>query len=322
MVAKGEDPIDQKREQRAVSVTFADIAGDYLTVAERQFRNPGSARNTRTLLLHHASGLASMPVASIGATHINTALRPLWLQAPDQARRTVAAVLRVLTHAKASGHETASVGDLRDNMRHLFPAVKGEKKHFKALDYRGISAFVQALRAVQKQGEALSPYAIEFLVLTAARENEVRGMRSGEIDWQERVWTVPAERMKAGREHRVPLSDRAFALLMRQRGPNGFGEQPNPDAFVGPGRNGVGPITGKSIYKYCVQTMDAETTIHGLRSSFRDYMGNETHFDRVSVELCLAHRAGDQTELAYRRSDSLEKRRVIMDAWSVYCDGR
>ena len=145
----------------------------------------------------------------------------------------------------------------------------------------------------------------------------------GEVDWQEKVWVVPAERMKAGREHRVPLSDRAMKiLLIPGRGPNGMGFDPDPNAFVWHSRDGRGHITGKAIYKFCVQTMGIETTIHGLRSSFRDYCGNETHFDRVSVELCLAHRAVDQTELAYRRSDSLEKRRVIMAAWEAYCDGR
>jgi len=101
-----------------------------------------------------------------------------------------------------------------------------------------------------------------------------------------------------------------------------MGCEPDPNGYVWPGRNGDGPVTGKSIYKYLTQTMDVQTTIHGLRSSFRDYMGNETHFDRVSVEMCLAHRAGDQTELAYRRQDALDKRRVIMDAWSAYCEGR
>jgi hypothetical protein len=102
--------------------------------------------------------------------------------------------------------------------------------------------------------------------------------------------------MKAGRVQRVPLCDRAMKiLLIRGRGPNGFGYEPDPNAFVWPGRDGRGHVTGKAIYKYCVQTMGIETTIHGFRSSFRDYCRNETDFDRVSVELCLAHKAGDQT---------------------------
>jgi integrase len=319
MVARGVDPIEQKREQRAASVTFADVAADYLTVVERRFRNPGSVRNTRSLLLSHASGLASMPIASIGSGHINAAMRPLWLRSPDQARRTIAVVLRVLTHAKVMGHPTASVPEMREHMRHLFPPVKGEKRHFAALPYEDIPAFVRELRAAQSSGEAMSPALIEFILLTACRENEACGMRWREINWERAVWVVPAERMKAGREHRVPLCDRAVALLMRQRGPNGMGYAPDPDGYVWPGRSGDAPVTGKSVYKYLTETMGVEATIHGLRSSFRDWCGNETHFDRVSVELCLAHAAGDSTDLAYRRSDALEKRRVIMAAWAEYC---
>lgn len=321
MVARGVDPVEQKRDQRAAGVTFADVAADYLAVAERRFRNPGSVRNTRVLLLNHASGLASMPVSTIGGSHINAALRPLWLRSPDQARRAIAAVLHVLTHAKAIGHQTASVPEMREHMRHLFPPVKGEKQHFTALPYEDIPAFVRELRAAQSAGEALSPAVIEFILLTAARENEACGMQWREVDWEQRLWILPAARSKTAREHRVPLSDRTMALLMRQRGPNAFGEEPNPNACVWPGRNGDGPVTGKSVYKYLTQTMGVDATIHGFRATFRTWAGNETNFDRVTSELALAHVAGDAVELAYRRGDELTKRRALMDAWALYCEG-
>jgi integrase len=322
LVRQGGDPVEAKREARVATVTFADMAADYLKVAERRFRNPGSTKNVRLMLTKHASALADMPISGIGATHINAALRPLWLESPDQARRTIAAVLRVLTHAKAQGLETASVGDLRDNMRDLFPPVKGEKQHFKALNYADIPCFVRELRAAQTQGEAKSPALIEFIVLTVVRVGEAVGVRWGEIDWNERVWTIPANRMKAGRTHRVPLCDRAFALLMRQRGPNAFGEEPDPNSYIWPGRNGTGHITAKAAYKFMTQTMDVDATIHGLRASFRTWSGNETNFDRVTCELALAHAAGDAVELAYRRGDALAKRRQLMEAWSAYCEGR
>jgi integrase len=322
MVALGNDPIEAKREARTATVTFTHVAAEYLALAERRFRNPGSTKNVRLMLMKHASPLADMPIASIGATHINTALRPLWLESPDQARRTIAAVLRVLTHAKAMGLETASVGDLRDHMRHLFPPVKGEKQHFKALDYASIPAFVRELRAAQTQGDALSPAVIEFIVLTVVRVGEAVGVKSGEIDWNERVWTIPANRMKAGRVHRVPLCQRAMALLSRQRGPNAFGNEPDPNAYIWPGRNGTGHITAKAAYKFMTQTMDIQATIHGLRATFRTWAGNETNFDRVTCEMALAHAAGDAVELAYRRGDALAKRRQLMDAWSAYCEGR
>jgi integrase len=321
MVARGEDPIETKRGARTASITFADMVSDYLAVAERRMRNPRSVKNVRLLLMKHASKLADMPISRIGAADVNGALRPLWLESPDQARRTVAACLRVIAHAKAMGHETASVGDMRDNMRHLFPPVKGEKRRFAALDYRNVRTFVRELRAAQTQGDALSPAVIEFIVLTAARESEVCGMQWSEVNWTERVWTLPPERSKTNTEHRVPLTDRALVLLSRQRGPSVTGEPADPEGYVWPGRNGDGPVTGKSVYKYLTQTMGLDATIHGLRSSFRDWAGDMTHYARNDIEECLSHAVGDATERAYRRSDALEKRREIMAAWSEYCSG-
>jgi integrase len=319
MVAKGQDPGALRGGASAI-VHFAAVAAEYLDVQARRFRNPGSARNVRLLLLTHANALAQQPVASIGSAHVNAALRPLWLTSPEQARRTTAAVLRVLKFARAKGLSTTSASDIREDMSHLQPRPNGAKRHFTALDYRDVPAFVRELREAQRAGDALSPSVIEFILLTASRENEVCGMTWSEIDWQNQVWVLPAARSKTATEHRVPLSDRALALLIRQRGPEA-GLDPHPAAYVWPGRDGQSPVTGKSVYKYLTQTMGVQATIHGFRSSFRDWCGNETHFDRVSVELCLAHRAGDATELAYRRSDSLSKRREIMQAWSIYCNG-
>jgi integrase len=108
---------------------------------------------------------------------------------------------------------------------------------------------------------------------------------------------------------------------MRQRGPNAFGSEPNPNGYVWEGRNGYGAISGKALYKYCVQNMGVNTTIHGLRATFRTWAGNETNFDRVTCELALSHSAGSQVELAYRRGDELAKRRALMNAWAAFCEG-
>ena len=186
----------------------------------------------------------------------------------------------------------------------------------------------QELRAAQTQGEALSPAVIEFLVLTAARENEVCGMQWREIDWQERVWTLPLERDKVGHKrkpenpHRVPLCNRAIMLLTMRRWPNGQGMEPDPDSYVWPSRDGASHISGKATYKFLTQTMDMPITVHGFRATFRTWAGNETNFDRVTCELALAHKSGDATELAYNRGDALNKRRALMDAWSAYCNGQ
>jgi integrase len=145
-------------------------------------------------------------------------------------------------------------------------------------------------------------------------------MQWREIDGTERVWTLPSSRSKTNEERRVPLCDRLFALLFRQRGPEA-GLEPDPAAYVWPGRNGDGPVTGKSVYKYLTQTMGISATIHGFRSSFRDWAGDTTHFARNDIEECLGHAVGDATERAYRRKDGLDKRRVIMTAWANHCAG-
>ena len=145
-------------------------------------------------------------------------------------------------------------------------------------------------------------------------------MQWREIDGTERVWTLPASRSKTNEERRVPLCDRLFALLFRQRGPEASLE-PDPAAYVWPGRNGDGPVTGKSVYKYLTQTMGISATIHGFRSSFRDWAGDTTHFARNDLEECLGHAVGGATERAYRRKDGLDKRRVIMEAWANHCAG-
>jgi integrase len=233
----------------------------------------------------------------------------------------VAAVLRVLKYAKAKGLTAASTADMRESMATLLPHVNGSKRHFAALDYKDVPAFVRELRMQQSQGGALSPAVIEFIVLTAARENEVCGMQWREVDWAERIWTLPASRSKTGREHRVPLSDRALALLSLQRGPTLAHTPADPDGYVWPGRSGYEPVTGKSVYKFMTQTMGVKATIHGLRSSFRDWAGDTTHFARNDIEECLGHAVGDATERAYRRKDGLDKRRVIMEAWANHCAG-
>jgi hypothetical protein len=177
MVARGEDPIEQKREQRTANVTFASVVTAYMAVQERRYRNPNSARDEHRLLLTHAGTLGSLPVASIATSTIEVALRPLWLRAPDQTRRTLAAIARVLRFAKAQGHDVANVAEIREDARQLLPRVNGTKRHFAALDYADIPAFMCELRAHLAQGEAISPSIIEFIVLTAARESEAAGPR-------------------------------------------------------------------------------------------------------------------------------------------------
>jgi integrase len=196
-------------------MTFGEVAGEYLEVAKKGFRGAKTSGNLQHLLTEHAKALSARPVASIGSGHIEMALREVWLQKPDVARRTMEAIFRVLKFARAKKLGVAHVGDMRDDVTHLMPKVAVLRRHHPALPYERIPDFVKQLRGRQK--DALSASAVEFLLLTVGRASEVAGMRWDEVDLEDRVWTVPASRMKAARAHRVPLCGRAIELLERQR---------------------------------------------------------------------------------------------------------
>ena len=157
--------------------------------------------------------------------------------------------------------------------------------------------------------------ALELCILTAARSGEILGMRWDEIDLDKKIWTVPAHRMKAGREHRVPLSQRATAILVR------LTEQRSGD-FVFPGQRRGKPLSNKAMEMMMRRMKIENATVHGFRSSFRDWAGNETGYPRDLIETALAHVIGNKAEQAYRRSDALEKRRNLMEAWASYCSGQ
>ena len=171
-------------------------------------------------------------------------------------------------------------------------------------------AFVARLR----EREAVAALALEFAILTAARSGEVLGARWTEIDPAAKVWTIPAERMKAAREHRVPLNERAVEIV------ESMGEA-KVSEFVFPGQRSGRPLSVMALEMVLRRMGTENTTVHGFRSTFRDWAGNETHFPRELAEHALAHVIGDKAEQAYRRSDALARRRELMDAWARFCDG-
>jgi integrase len=175
--------------------------------------------------------------------------------------------------------------------------------------YEDVAAFIVKLR----KREATSALALELCILTAARSGEVLGMRWPEIDLDKKIWTVPADRMKAGREHRVPLSPRAVTILRQL-------EKLKAGDFVFPGQGKGKPLSNMAMEMVLRRMNIQDATVHGFRSSFRDWAGNVSSFPREVTETALAHVIGDKAEQAYRRSDALEKRRKLMDAWSAYCE--
>jgi integrase len=316
VVTSGGDPIEEKREKRRKKTTFGDMVDTYLGLMQPVWRSEKHASNMTHLLRNHASPLSSKAVAHITTDDIEMCLRPTWTKSPDMGRRTLAGISQVLDLAISYNHVERNPADWK-LLRRRFPSRHKAKSH-SAMPYKDVPRFAQQLHVEQQRNpEAISPFALEFLLLVACRVTEVTGMRWSEIDFTAAVWTVPATRMKkSDRPHQVPLSTRAMELLARQR------ELTRDSEYVWPGTRRNRPLNSKSLYLFLNRSMQLKYTLHGLRATFRTWAGEETNFSRVTCEHALAHVAGDQTEQAYNRGVELEKRRRLMQQWCDYCLGR
>ena len=240
---------------------------------------------------------------------------PLWATAPTQARRSCAMWSALFTYARAkhlySGTNPAA---WHDTQKHLSPSQpKNGEKHFAAMPYAQIPNFLRSLRVRQ---QASAAQALEFLILTATRTSETLKARWDEFDLPNRTWTIPSERMgKSGKQHIVPLSDRAMALLNLRHQYSGG----TPFVFTGYKRQQ--PLCEKALLEFLRRMGVAKATasVHGFRSAFTDWAGDETEFHDVTIEMCVAHQPGNAVKKAYRRLTAVEKRREIMSAWSDYC---
>ncbi|MBY2913959.1 integrase arm-type DNA-binding domain-containing protein [Rhizobium leguminosarum] len=310
----GVDPIEAKRTAPAAVPTFGQEADDFIEAMKPQFRNAKHIAQWEMTLREYAAPLRPKPVNEIATADILEVLKPIWLTKPETASRTRGRIERVLDASRAKGHRTGENPALwRGHLDKLLPKRrKLSRGHHTALPYGDVSEFIAALR----KREAIAARALEFTILTAARSGEVFGATWGEISRNAGVWTVPAERMKAGIEHRVPLPPRALDILheMAMLGAE-------HDAYVFPGRKEGRPLSVMAM-DMVLRRMKIPVTVHGFRSSFRDWCGEASTFPRELAEAALAHVVGDQTERAYRRGDALEKRRKLMVAWANYCEPR
>jgi integrase len=301
-LARGEEVHSRK--------TFADVMDDVIAVKAASFRNEKHKAQWRMTLDTYAKPLHKRPIADITRDDVVETLKPIWAKIPETADRTRMRIAAVIDHAKARGlYVGDNPADWRGGLKELLPARKKlTRGHHAALDYRALPAVIAKLRA----SDSVSARAVEFTALTATRSGEVRGATWEEIDFDEALWIIPAERMKAARVHRVPLSDRALAILRLQE------ERATGDLVFEGGREGS-PISDTAMTKSLRAAGSGVATLHGLRSSFRDWCGDHTEFPREVAEAALAHTLRDKTEAAYRRSDALEKRRVMMLAWEQFC---
>lgn len=312
----GKSPVEARRTAKVANLakpSFGQCADDFLEAKGSEWRNEKHRAQWAMTLTKYAGPLRSKPVDEIDTEAVLAVLTPLWQKLPETASRLRGRIEAVLDAARARGfipRNEANPARWKGHLSVLLPKrQKLSRGHHAALAYADVPAFIARLREMG----AVASLALEFCILTATRSGEVLGARWGEIDMAARVWTVPAERMKAGREHRVPLCARALEIL------EGLSETRTGE-FVFPGHREKRPLYHSAMGDVLRRMgMDAATA-HGFRSAFRDWVGNETHFAREVAEAALAHVVGDMAEQAYRRGDALEKRRELMEAWSRYIE--
>lgn len=313
---KGIDPIEQRRTAlsaiaaaRASALTFDQCAAQYITSHEAGWKNAKHAQQWQNTLATYASPvMGSIMVSDIAVAHVLAVLEPIWRDKTETASRLRGRIERVLDWAKGRGYRSgdnpaAWRGNLEAQLPHAGKVAKVD--HHPALPVADVGAFMVKLRSVEGMGAR----ALEFAILTAARSGEVRGATWAEIDLSARVWTVPAERMKAGKEHRVPLSDEALRLLKAL--PRVEGESV---LFASPRGGQLSDMTLTAV----LRRLGVPAVPHGFRSTFRDWVAERTNYPNEVAEMALAHTIGDKVEAAYRRGDLFEKRRHMMADWAAF----
>jgi integrase len=312
MLREGKDPIEAWREMKRAAqpvLTFREAAEAHFAKKLAEWKNQRSGKGERSLLYRHGSKLMDVAVDKIDTAAVLGVLKPTWTELPDMSRRLRAGIEQILNVGFVmTGLDRANPARWKGHLDHLLPKSRKPVNHA-AMPYFDVPGFVGQLREV----DTVYAHALEVLILTATRANETLQMRWTEIDFGARVWTIPPTRMKSGREHRVPLSDRAIGILRHRREAAPESEMPFRGKYCGLNNKGLERLLAKLGGGCC--------TVHGYRSAFRDWCGEETNFPRELAEAALAHVVGEAVERAYRRGDALEKRRALMDAWARYLDG-
>jgi integrase len=319
LLAEGIDPLEQRQAKRtaatvdaAGAVTFKEFALDYIRSHRHAWRSEVHALQWETSLERFVYPIiGGLPVRAIDTPLVLRVLQPIWHTIPETGSRVRGRLERILSAAKVAGLRSGeNPAAWRNHLEALLPKASKLRKveHYAALPYQEIAAFMQALQTRKGMGAM----ALQFLILTAARSGEVLAAKWTEVDLRHQVWTVPAARMKMGKEHRVPLSAPAMALL-----------QPLYDVrqneYVFPG-NSNGRLAGATMNMLLEIMGRRDVTPHGFRSSFRDWAAEQTSYPSEVVEQALAHAVGSAVERAYKRTDLFDKRRKLMDSWAAYCE--
>ena len=311
VLAKGADPKAERNREATQVHSFGMCADAYVDAMRPSWRNAKHAQQWAMTLTKYAAPIRDLPVESVGTEQVVGVLQPLWSRTPETAERLRGRIESVLDAAKAKGLRTGeNPASWRGHLDQLLPKRRRlTRGHHAAMAYEQMPEFMQRLRG----RIADAARALEFTVLTAARSGEALGALWSEIDLDKRVWTVPSARMKAGREHRVPLSPRAASILAEA-------DENQRSGLVFKGAKADRPLSSMAM-AMLLRRMHVDVTVHGFRSAFRDWASETTGFAHEACEMALAHAIANKAEAAYRRGDLFEKRRLLMEAWADYCAG-
>lgn len=316
-LAEGINPLHLRKaeaqKRKAESVTFADAARQVYEERKKGQAEITATTFIRCLEIHAFPIFGQVPIGEVDRPMVLQVLRPLWNKQRETGQRVRSAIERVLDHAEAHGLREGLNPARWESLKVLLSASATDYKvtHHKAMPFAELPTFLQSLR--QRSGTAAA--ALEFLVLTAARTGEVIGATWDEIDLDQRLWVIEPGRMKMKRPHRVPLSDRAIEILKSV--PR---EYQNPHLFIG-AKEGRG-LSNMAMQTLLQKRLGIDATVHGMRSSFRDWCAEMTAYPREVAELALAHLVGTEVERAYLKTDMLDRRRQLMSEWAAYCSGK
>jgi integrase len=319
LLLDGQDPIEARKEQHGAlrlaavkGITFEQCARSFIEAHAPSWRNEKHQSQWHSTLATYAYPIiGKLAVGAIDTALILKILEPIWVAKTETANRLRGRIEQILDWAKVRDYRQGeNPARWRGHLDKLLArrSKVAPRKHRAALPYAEVGTFMAEL--TERPGRAAR--ALEFLILTAARTGEVLKARRREIDLSAKIWTVPANRTKSGREHRVPLSARALMVL------NGRPLPDDPDALIFPGRQPGRPLSNMAMLKMMGE-MRPGLTVHGFRSTFKDWAAETTRHENIVTEMALAHRIDDDVEAAYRRGDLFQKRRALMEDWAHYC---
>lgn len=309
-IEAGIDPVAERKKSVGIP-TFREAAACFHTEQKKAWRNAKHRDQWLSTLTTYAHPtIGHLPVNAIEASHIRDLLEAIWLEKNETAQRVRQRINSVMDWAVGKGFREAGLPMAVINR--ALPKTRERRGHHAAMPHGEVPAFMVRLREKESWGRL----ALEAAVLTAARSGEIRDATWDEVDLKTGIWTIPAARMKAQRDHVVPLSTAAMAVFSRARNLNSRGAK-----FIFEGMRLQNSMSDMTLLKV-LRDMGAGCTVHGFRSSFRDWVSEETSFSGELAEAALAHSIANKTEAAYRRGNLLEKRRVLMEAWSDHCAGK